>query len=432
MASRWGRLIACGAMLSAVLSACGGGSSPASSATNAPNVDLSMVFNNSSTVQMNSVIKDFQTQYPNITIHAQYVDGASIFQTLLPSIQAGNAPDLFQTQPGSPASPDTLGAAGKLLDLTSESWTKSLNPTVKPFLSSGSKVYGLPVLVGPHGVAYNKDLFTKLGLTIPTTFSQLLAMCPTITAAGKIPMANAFAGTLVTGIVMGQMLEAEFVYNKQPKFDAMRKAGQVMFVTSPEWRNLFNAVVSLKGAGCFGKTPQGITLTDSFNQFAKGDAVMSILAWAQMGQALQINSSLPYAFFNLPAAQASDTSASAAVSVVLAVSAKTAHPAEAKKFIDFLASPTGAADYVGTGGGGLTESDIATAKVPAFASAMQPSIKAGKLIVSLHAYPNPTFQIGPSGVAGSITGLITGQATVDSALKSLDYLWDHPSATTSQ
>jgi ABC-type glycerol-3-phosphate transport system substrate-binding protein len=161
---------------------------------------------------------------------------------------------------------------------------------------------------------------------------------------------------------------------------------------------------------------------------------MSILAWAQMAQVLQINPKINYGFFNLPAVQASDTVVSAAMSQVAVAFGSTGHPKEAKMFITYLSQGKGAEAFAASGatGGyvqGLSESDIRTGKAPAFASAQQPALKAGKLILSLHNFPNPTLLTGSSGVAGAITGLMSGQSTVDSALKAFDYLWDHPSAT---
>src|SRR5438128_969862 len=46
------------------------------------------------------LIKNFEHAYPNIKIEPTYVVGTAAFQTLLPQLQAGNAPDIMFVQPG--------------------------------------------------------------------------------------------------------------------------------------------------------------------------------------------------------------------------------------------------------------------------------------------------------------------------------------------
>jgi raffinose/stachyose/melibiose transport system substrate-binding protein len=404
-------------------------SSSSQSAASAP-ATMKLMFNNTSEPAIEAAIKDFKSVEPKTTINAQYVDGAAVAQALLPQLRAGSPPDMFQTQPTTPTDPVTLGKAGEVLDLAGQPWVDGVAPVAKPWITSGTKVYGLPLLYDPDGMAYNTTLFKQLHLQIPTTFAQLLAMCPKITAAGKTPITNGFAGSLVTGIVIGEVVSSEFVYNKDPNWDAEKASGKVTFANSPLWRAALNSVVSMKNAGCFGKSPEGLTLTDEAQQFASGQAAMSILAWPQVAGAQQINPKLTFAFFNFPAINASDTVASAAISQVLSVSSKTAHPTQAKAFLDFLATGKGASDLAKAGLAGLSAGGLKGQGLPSFAEPMSPALKAGKLVMTVHAYPNPTMLVGQSGIAGGITGLITGQDSVSQVLKNLDYLWAHPTATT--
>jgi raffinose/stachyose/melibiose transport system substrate-binding protein len=404
--------------------------SGASAKSNA--VTLRLLYNNTGSAAMNLLIANFERVNPNIHIEPTYVDGGTpLTTTLLTQLQAGNAPDVFQMQPGffTPISPWTLGKAGYLLNLAGSPWQKRVLPSAKNWVTYQNKLYAWPLTLGPHGVAFNTDLFAQLGLKVPTTFSQFVAMCPKIKAAGKTPIANGFAGSIVTGIVMYQMFTAEFVYSIDKGFDQKRVAKKTTFASSPLWQRMMQAIVQLKDAGCFGPAPQGVSIPSATQQFARGDAAMSILAWAQMPGVLAVNPNLHYSFFNLPSDTASNTVMSAAVSQALGGYAKTQHPNEVKTFISFMARAKQSSLWAKVGGG-VAPFDAVKGVFPAYAAPSIPAAKAGKIVVSLHTYLNPNLSIGTSGIAGQIIGLFSGQSTPDSALKALDYLWDNPTSTT--
>ncbi|WP_328452262.1 MULTISPECIES: extracellular solute-binding protein [unclassified Amycolatopsis] len=71
----------------------------------------------------------------------------------------------------------SYAATGALADLTGDlaSWSegKDLIPTVVDTAKSGGKTYGLPWYTGIRALYYRTDVFTELGLTPPTTLSEL-------------------------------------------------------------------------------------------------------------------------------------------------------------------------------------------------------------------------------------------------------------------
>ena len=72
--------------------------------------------------------------------------------------------------------------------------------------------------------------------------------------------------------------EAYEVYAVDPAWDSKRTAGKVTFATSPLWQRTFQSIVDMKDAGCFEPGSQGVTTTQAFTTFARGDAVMTIIA----------------------------------------------------------------------------------------------------------------------------------------------------------
>lgn len=83
---------------------------------------------------------------------------------------------------------DTAGyvSDGGLADITSEfgTWADAKNVTdsVKSSVSVGGKVYGIPWYVGVRALYYRTDIFTQMGLTPPTTQSELAATARKIRA----------------------------------------------------------------------------------------------------------------------------------------------------------------------------------------------------------------------------------------------------------
>jgi raffinose/stachyose/melibiose transport system substrate-binding protein len=431
MAEVRGTLLAFAAVVVLFVSGCGGGDDGSTNAaTGQEKVTLSLLYNNHSQKAMETTIAEFEKANPNIKIRAEFIDGGALIERMLPQLQAGHPPDLFQTQPGNftPISPWALAKAGHLLDLSNEEWTSNRHEPTAKWSEYEGKTYARPVVLGPHGVAYNKKLFSELGLQIPTTFDELLAMCPKITAAGKTPISNGFAASLTSGIVMGQLLSANFVYGVEPDFDDKRTANQVTFAQSKPWQDLVNGVKRMKDDKCFGKAPQGTTIDAAFSAFAREKAAMTILSFSQIGGVTAVNPALDYGVFAFPAVQAEDTVVSAVNSQALSASAKTKHPEAARAFIAYIAREESAKRFAEEGGG-VAITDAAAGKLPEFASAMEEKFAAGKVIDGNHVWPNPVLLVGESGLAGGITAIMTGQKTPEQVLEDLDYLWENPKAT---
>jgi raffinose/stachyose/melibiose transport system substrate-binding protein len=387
-----------------------------------------MLFGNTAKSGLDPVIANFQRQYPDIKVQVQYVDAGNILATLQPALRAGNAPDLFQMQPGNPTSPDVLAAAGSLLDLSGSPWAANLYRPTKPWLVVEGKTYAWPLALNPQGMVFNRTLFDELHLSIPTTFAELTQLCPKITAAGKVAIANGFAGQQVSGIVVGEMVGSAFVYGRDPAWDEKRTSGKVTFSNSPLWRDALKAVISLRSAGCLGRAAGGVSLTEGMAAFAGGNAAMALLATPQFPQFLQINPNVKYGFFSLPGANAGDAVASQALSLTVGGYSQTKHPKEVRLLIDFLAKPDQNKVFADAGGG-LSTFDAEKGNLPKFMeSSMVTQYRAGKVGFWPRHWPNPNMHLGPSGLAQGINGLITGQLTVDDVLRKLDYLFDNPKA----
>lgn len=107
-------------------------------------------------------------------------------------LDSGEAPDIFCAD-----TPISLASSMKFEDyavpLTDQEWVARIDKNVLPAISINDKVYGI-TFPGKkmYFYIYNKEIFAKLGLEVPTTYEELKNVCQTIKDAGITPI---FEGT---------------------------------------------------------------------------------------------------------------------------------------------------------------------------------------------------------------------------------------------
>ena len=123
----------------------------------------------------------------NIKIDAQIVPDDESLNMIKMKLNSGECPDIIDYNV--PAVYDIIDPASNFADMTGEAWTDRLiipgNVTAKD-----GKIYGFPFLSVPglHGFIYNKDVFDKAGVEVPTTWDELLAACEKIKESGTTPI----------------------------------------------------------------------------------------------------------------------------------------------------------------------------------------------------------------------------------------------------
>ena len=117
--------------------------------------------------------------YPDIKIEPSYVPAAQFPSVLMTQLQAGTAPDLFTIQAGgaSAIALYALGSQGKLLDLSGSRFWSRTPKLVRKYLLVKRRRYAFAAGFQTGGIFYNRDVFSRLGLKVPTTTTELLALC---------------------------------------------------------------------------------------------------------------------------------------------------------------------------------------------------------------------------------------------------------------
>jgi raffinose/stachyose/melibiose transport system substrate-binding protein len=143
-------------------------------------------------------IKQFQASHPGVTVKFEEKGFEQIRTTAQQILNSDQAPDVMEYNKGN-ASAGLLAKQGLLTDLTAEAgkrgWDKlspSLQTTAKydsDGIMGGDKWYGVPNY-GELGdlVYYNKDLFAKHNVQVPTSLAEFEAVMDTFVKAGVTPL----------------------------------------------------------------------------------------------------------------------------------------------------------------------------------------------------------------------------------------------------
>lgn len=136
-------------------------------------------------------IKEFKKVNPNVNFNVISVINEDYKQKINVQLAGNNPPDIFFTWVGEYG--DKFVREGKALDITKyldedKAWSDQIIPsTLKPF-TVDNKVYGVPILMDVRMMAYNKDIFEKLGLEVPKTWEEFIDVLKVIKKNGITPL----------------------------------------------------------------------------------------------------------------------------------------------------------------------------------------------------------------------------------------------------
>jgi raffinose/stachyose/melibiose transport system substrate-binding protein len=134
----------------------------------------------------------YQASHPWVTIKITVLENEAFKTKLDTSLQSGDVPDLFQSWGGGKMAEQA--DAGDLKDITSmiTDWKDTINAGAMGIYAYNGKQYGVPWDMGMIGFWYNKDAFSKAGISAPpTTWADYLTDVQKLKASGIAPLAIA-------------------------------------------------------------------------------------------------------------------------------------------------------------------------------------------------------------------------------------------------
>jgi raffinose/stachyose/melibiose transport system substrate-binding protein len=369
-----------------------------------------------------ALIANFEHAYSNIAVSATYGSSAAVGQLETTELGAGTAPDLLPVNPGctGPGSVCELAKAGDLAPMVKVPWAKRSLPLVTSLEKRDGALYAFQPIVSLHGVFTNDGLFAKLGLKVPQTFSQLLAVCKKAQAAGTVAMDLDGASPVTVGFTI-QGLVTPLVYGQGTHWTAALRAGTVSFDGTAGWHQALQEFVDMDNAGCF--EPGVAGTLDSDTLFAQGQALMTEGDSSHKADIDAAGPRFSYTFHPFPATTAPgqpQTYLHPGPAVGVNAHSSAQNQAAAQTFVNFIALPAQDALYARITGG-LTQYEFLKGQIPAFMSDFATVFKDHEYVVQ------PLLALGSANVSlvfqQDVIGLITGQETPDALLQAMDAAW---------
>lgn len=345
--------------------------------------------------QFDKLVADFEAANPGIDVVINNVpDPDTAIRTLLVK---DKTPDVM-TLNGNGNFGD-LSKACVFADLSDQPSAKRVIPSVQDILNGlgtchGNQTNGLPFANNASGVLYNPDIFAKYGVQVPQTWDEFIAAADTFKANGVDPfyMTLKDAWTVLPSYVnlAGNLMPADF-------FDDVRSAGWTPATGQFSFeKNGSEAATKLAKLFSYAQPgAESAGYNDGNAAFGAGKSAMYLQGSFAIPAIRAANpdakvKSFPYPTTNDPA----KNTLVSGVDVTLAIGKDTKHPAEARKFVDYLMSPA-VLDYYAAAQSSLTPvTDAAPSTDPALAG-MQGFFNDGRVIGYFDHHVPPSIPLAP-------------------------------------
>lgn len=276
----------------------------------------------------------------NPTINVVQVNPPDAETVLKTRVSKNDVPDVVGL--GATDTFTALAGTGIFKDFANDPLAKTIQPAYLDMLrkqTGTTQLYGIPFSTNADGVIYNKTLFKDLGLTVPKTWDEFIAVAQKAKDAGKIP----FYFTLKDSWTALPSFNALASNLQGDTFMEKRKAGQVTFEQG--YKAIAEKQLKLLDYGH--KDNFGKTYADGNAAFAKGESVMYLQGIWAIPEIKKANPNADLGVFSLPVSNdPAQTRLVSGVDTLLTISKNSKHPNEAAKFVEFLLQPENSKTYI--------------------------------------------------------------------------------------
>ncbi len=294
------------------------------------------------------VAAQFEASHPGVKVEMNYQDD-DLYQTigLQNLLAAPNAPDIYFEWTGSRMA--QRAADGYAADLTEAVTTGPLAGIVDEAVLPAASVDGKVVLM-PHTadvtnvLFYDKQTFADHGLTPPTTWDELLAVCDALVAADIIPIASGNKDLWAAGNWLSHL--SSRVVGEQVYADTLGGTGKF---STPEWQQAFEYIAQLREHSCVNESANSVDDNAGAQLFFQGQAAMHAIGSWLVSWAIEEAPDLDFDFVNLPAMPAGSAGEQGSVIAVetgYMVNAKSPNIPLAIEFLAHMNSPENVQKYV--------------------------------------------------------------------------------------
>lgn len=283
--------------------------------------------------------KDFESE-TGIKIDFQISPDAQWRDLIKVKLDSGEAPDIICV--------DTpIGLASSLHmdqycpELTDQPWVSRIEKTTLAAVSVKDKVYGITFPGAKmYFYLYNKDIFKKLGLSVPTTYKEFLSVCQTLKEAGYTPIYE--ATTNGWHQVLPLFETGGLWLNQDPDMYEKLNENKIDLDGIPSLLNIIKQLDECAKAGYFGEDYLSNAWENAKEAMATERCVMTV---AELGFRGQIEKEYPdfkatekLGAFVMPWGDNQEIGVNPASNAYF-INKDSKYIEEAKQFFDFLARP---------------------------------------------------------------------------------------------
>ncbi|WP_046212680.1 ABC transporter substrate-binding protein [Paenibacillus wulumuqiensis] len=405
---KWGSACLAGLLIILTLAACSGGGNNASGV-----VELEF-FQNKPEAKgtFDKLVAKFNEEHPNI--HVSQVNPPDAETVLKTRVVKDDIPDIIGL--GATDTYSLLAQSEIFLNLTNDPLLQNIDPKYVQMLTDVTgmqEVTGVPFALNASGVIYNKEIFQKLGLSVPKTWDELIATAKKAKEADVIPFYFTYKDDWQTNLPFndmgGTLVGIDFYKERRENKTTFLSAYQEVAKKQLELLNYGHS-------DNFGKS-----YADGNRAFGNGEAAMYIQGSWAISEIRKVNPDIDLGFFPLPASNdEAQNKLTAGVDTLLAISNQTEHPEEAKQFIAFLLQPENSQQYINeqnlfSAVDGVQQKDESV-------TGLLPYFEQGKIVDFVDHYIPSAVQLNPNVQA------FLQNKDIDAFLGTLDKEWDKVAA----
>ncbi len=290
--------------------------------------------NDDLTIWQDKLIPAFEAANPGIKLVFAPTAPAEYNAALNSKLQAGSAGDLITCRPFDASL--ELYNQGNLTDLSGLAAMANFSSVAKSAWQTddGAATFCMPMASVIHGFIYNKDAFDALGISVPTTVDEFFAALDKIKADGTyIPMAMGTNDQWEAATMGYNNIGPNYWKGEEGRLALIKGTEKL---TDPQWVAPYEQLARWKDY--LGDGFEAQTYPDSQNLFTLGRAaIYPAGSWEIAG--FNTQAQFKMGAFPPPVVNAGDECyISDHTDIAMGMNAKSAHPEEAKKFLEWVGS----------------------------------------------------------------------------------------------
>ncbi|MDR0782138.1 MAG: ABC transporter substrate-binding protein [Propionibacteriaceae bacterium] len=364
---------------------------------------------------MASMLRYISTAVPDVKVEFQFIDNTNYATIVDTQLAAGEGPDIIVEAPNSSRK---HARQGYLEDLST--LAKGFSAAGNSVFTHENKVYGLPGVSWFEGTWFNKELFAKHNIALPTTFAEYIEVCKKFKELGIKPLAAGLQSW--EPMLKNSMAYVTAEYLSTPAgsdFGEKYRNGQTTL--DGTWNPYIDQWSALIRAGVYTKEMTGISHEQAMEEFASGKAAMFCSGPWDLDAILAKNPKLDLDMMPFHGTKASPDGTGWLIGGPgggFAVNANSKVKPAAMKVLEAIATPEGQKALVADSKGSSSYLIGLDAGLPKYYNSVVSTIEAGKILC-------PWDDWGTAGGAHREYGVemqkyLMGEVDIATALSNVD------------